>query len=101
MIGLFGQTYSICLIYQAQRGFLSFLMGNQGMRSDNCPQRLLRKERLSREIKAYSIFRCREKQTIRILDKQFDSACPDNYGAFSMSMADRVVFQMDKTTSTD
>ena len=71
------------------------------MRSNNCPQRLLGKERLSRKIKAYSIFRCREKQTLCILDKQFDFACPGNYGAFSMSMADRVVFQMDKATSTD
>ena len=71
------------------------------MRSNYCPGELLRQERLSGKTKTHPLLRPREKPAPYILNQQFFPARLDYHRAVSMSLASRVVFQMDQTTSTN
>ena len=70
--------------------------GRPAMRSNNCAQRLLCIEGLSCCTSPYQLLRCRNRQKIRIFNKQFYAVSFNNCSALQVPLADRNSLQMDQ-----
>jgi len=66
------------------------------MRSNYCPGRILFPQGLSRKTPTHSLFRCRSKQTARLLNQQLHSTRINDSPTVSVSLADRDLLQMDQ-----
>src|SRR4030042_3135290 len=73
---------------------------NRGpIRSNHYSPGLLRQNRLSRKTAPCSLLRSAEQQTFSVLNQQLYSPSPYDCRTLSLSLADRVVFQMDQDAS--
>ena len=73
----------------------------RSMRPNHCPRGLLRSKRLSRKIAADSLFRCYPKQMVGIFNQQLYAPRVNYRSALSVSLADRIILQMDQATSSN
>jgi len=70
-------------------------------RSNNSSPGTKNLSNLSRSLKTNHLFRRRDQSPLRLLDPQFYSSSSDHCTTLQTSMADRNLFQMDQTTSTN
>ena len=70
-------------------------------RSDHCSSGSQNLSNLSRSIKANQLFRRQNKSPVRLLDQQFYSSSSNHCTTLQTPMADRNLFQMDQTTSSN
>jgi len=71
------------------------------MRSDHCPRRLLRSEKLPNPVATDSIFRYERRQRVDFLNQQFCASSSDDCPTVPLSMANRTFLQTDQTTFTN
>ena len=71
------------------------------MRSDPKANRVLHFQGLSRETQTDKIFRLRKRQNLCFPNQQFSFAFDDDNKTLPMSLANRIVFQVDKAAPSN
>ena len=71
------------------------------IRPNHCLRRILFPQSLSRQTTAYSLFRCRTKQTPHLFNQQLLAVGIDHHRTVSVSLANRALLQMDQTAPSD